>query len=67
MPERFYADAHAVRGRAGIFDRERGNRLVAFFLADPDRPEAAPNMAKECAQALNTAVVRRREADHAAG
>ncbi len=66
MEDRFYADDKAVRGRAGIFDRSNGNRLVAFFLADPAKPEAAPRMARVCAQALNAAVSRRPEAEHAA-
>lgn len=58
MSDRFYSDDKAVRGRAGIFDRERGNRLVAFFLADPDNQEHAPRMARVCARALNVAVTR---------
>ncbi|HML52884.1 MAG TPA: hypothetical protein PKC79_02195 [Solidesulfovibrio magneticus] len=56
MSERFYADDKAVRGRAGIFDSAKGNRLVAFFLNDPTNAEAAPAMAKVCARALNAAV-----------
>jgi len=58
MSDRFYSDDKAIRGRAGIFDRERGNRLVAFFLADPDNQEHAPRMARVCARALNIAVTR---------
>ena len=58
MEDRFFADDHAVRGRAGIFDRERGNRLVAFFLADPANADHAPRMARVCAKALNAAVTK---------
>lgn len=58
MDERFHSDAKAIQGRAGVFDRAKGNRLVAFFMADPENVEAAPRMAKICADALNAAVVR---------
>ena len=58
MSERFYADAKAVRGRAGIFDRVKGNRLVAYFPADPGNGDAAARMARVCADALNTVVMR---------
>lgn len=61
MNKRFYSDAKAVRGRAGIFDRAKGNRLVAFFMADPENGEAAPRMAKICADALNAYVMRSSE------
>jgi len=58
MADRFYADEKAIRGRAGIFDQDKGNRLVAFFLADPANKDAAPAMARVCARALNAAVTR---------
>ena len=58
MGDRFYADDKAIRGRAGIFDRTNGNRLVAFFLADPASPEHAPRMARVCARALNLAEIK---------
>jgi len=58
MTDRFYADDKAVRGRAGIFDRTNGNRLVAFFLADPVDQDHAPRMARVCARALNVAVTK---------
>ncbi len=59
--ERFYADDKAIRGRAGIFDRDRGNRLVCFFFFDPSSPEHAPRMARVCARALNLAVTKSRQ------
>jgi hypothetical protein len=59
MTERFYADDKAVRGRAGILDRTKGNRLVAFFTVDKENVDAAPAMARVCAKALNAAVAAR--------
>ncbi|MHC1792039.1 hypothetical protein [Solidesulfovibrio sp.] len=59
MTERFYADDKAVRGQAGIFDQTKGNRLVAFFLVDKENVDAAPAMARVCANALNAAVAAR--------
>ncbi len=64
MTDRFYADDKAVRGRAGIFDRTKGNRLVAFFLHDPDNADAAPAMARVCADALNAVVAKRQGGSH---
>jgi hypothetical protein len=58
MTDRFYVDASAIRGRAGIFDQAKGNRLVCFFLVDPANTDAAPAMARVCAHALNAAVTR---------
>jgi hypothetical protein len=64
MTDRFYAEDKAVRGRAGIFDRTKGNRLVCFFLQDPSNTDAAPAMAKICADALNAAVAKRQGGTH---
>ncbi len=58
MEDRFYVDEKAIFGRAGIFDRKHGNRMVAFFMGDKARPEVAPRMARVCAQALNIAVTK---------
>lgn len=59
MRERFVADDSAIRGRAGIFDQVKGNRLVCYFLHDPTNGDAAPAMARVCADALNAAVAKR--------
>ena len=59
MSERFYADDKAIQGPAGIFDRTKGNRMVAFFLHDASNSDAAPAMARVCATALNAAVAAR--------
>ena len=59
MSERFVANDSAISGRAGIFDQAKGNRLVCFFLHDPENGEAAPAMARVCARALNAAVAAR--------
>jgi len=67
MPERFYIHNAAVQGRVGIFDRGKGNRMVAFFLADPAMTEAAPAIAEVCARALNDAVAKRQGGNHAKG
>ena len=64
MTDRFYADDKAVRGRAGIFDRTKGNRLVCFFFPDPGNAEAAPAMARVCADALNAVVAKRQGGSH---
>lgn len=61
MTERFYVDDKAIRGRAGIFDRSKGNRLVCFFFPDPGNAETAPAMARVCAKGLNAAVAARSE------
>ncbi|KAF5036383.1 hypothetical protein DSECCO2_575670 [anaerobic digester metagenome] len=57
--DRFYADDKAVRGRAGILDRAKGHRLVCFFFPDPNDAEAAPKIARVCADALNAVVTGR--------
>ena len=67
MTARFYADDKAIRGRAGIFDASKGNRMVAFFPADPSNADAAPAMARVCADALNAAVAKRQGGGNAAG
>lgn len=59
MTERFIANDSAIRGRAGIFDQAKGNRLVCYFLHDPTNSDAAPAMARVCAKALNAAVAAR--------
>ena len=64
MTERFYAEDKAIRGRAGIFDQTKGNRMVAFFPADPANADAAPAMARVCAKALNAAAERQKGGRH---
>lgn len=64
MNDRFVVDTTTVRGRAGIYDRDNGNRLVGFFLAVPANPNAATRMASVCADALNAAVTRRQGGNH---
>lgn len=52
MTSPFIVDTSAVPGRAAIRDTMRG-RLVGFFLADPDKPDAAERIAAICAERLN--------------
>jgi len=64
MTPRFYVEDSAIRGRAVIFDSEKGNRMVCFFLIDPTDARIAPAMARVCADALNAAVKRQQGARH---
>lgn len=64
MTARFYVEDRAIRGRAGIFDSEKGNRMVCFFLNDPTDARIAPAMARVCADALNAAAERQKGGRH---
>ena len=64
MTARFYVEDRAIRGRAAVFDSEKGNRLVCFFLVDPTDARIAPAMARVCADALNAAAERQKGGRH---
>jgi hypothetical protein len=54
---RFAVETSAIPCRAAIRDTWRG-RLVGFFLADPDKPDAAERIAAICAERLNEIAAR---------
>lgn len=64
MTGRFVVDKGAIQGRVGIFDTVKGGRLVCFFFADKDNADAAPAMARVCADALNAVVAKRQGGSH---
>jgi predicted metal-dependent enzyme (double-stranded beta helix superfamily) len=69
MTDRFAIHNMAVRGRVGIVDTANGNKLVAFFLGNRDKPEAPRAMAEACIEALNATVkqwAERKRGDHVA-